>query len=133
MNVPTELMANTNTNTQMVQTNTTNKNTNTQTQIPVHKWYKCISRTNKATPYPESNNSEGMLMHEGQLMLFSSNTECGRQSMTSTLDTFSSFSISYRSCADTKGTSPLFATFGFVSGSMKGVPSKTQKWKVNLR
>lgn len=65
-------------------------------------------------------------MHEGQLMLFSLNTECGRQSMTSTLDTFSSFSISYRSCADTKGTSPRFATFGLVSGSVKGVPSKRQ-------
>lgn len=105
----------------------------THKQIPVHKWYKCISRTNEATPYPESNNSEGMLMQEGKLMLFSSNTECGRQSMTSTLHTFSSFSISYRSCADTKATSPLFATFGLVSGSVKGVPSKGQKWKVNLR
>ena len=66
-------------------------------------------------------------------MLFSSNTECGRQSMTSTLDTFSFFSISYRSRADTKGTSPLFATFGLALGSVKGVPSKRQKWKVNLR
>ena len=105
----------------------------TQKQIPVHKWYKCISRTNKACPYPESNNSEGMLMHEGQLMLFSLNTEYVRQSMTSTLDTFSFFSISYRSCADTKGTSPLFATFGLALGSVNPVPSKRQKWKVNLR
>lgn len=72
-------------------------------------------------------------MQEGKLMLFSSNTECGRQSMTSTLHIFSPFSISYRSCADTKATSPLFATFGLVSGSVKGVPSKGRKWKVNLR
>ena len=53
--------------------------------------------------YPWSNNSANMFIQDGPLTRFWRNMEWGRQSRTSTLETFSPVSRLYRSWADTHG------------------------------